>query len=58
MFIEGGELSLKFSAEGDPKPTVRWLKDGKEIKKKSAKFSTKGVAVFVVTLVLLALVLY
>lgn len=40
--IEGGGMCLKVTVDGDPKPTVKWYKDGKEIRKWRAKCTNKG----------------
>lgn len=40
--IEGDDMCLTFVVQGDPKPTVKWFKDNKEIRKWRAKFSNKG----------------
>ncbi|XP_043925400.1 pro-neuregulin-2, membrane-bound isoform isoform X2 [Protopterus annectens] len=38
---EGGELSIKCEATGNPKPGYKWFKDGKELKK-SKEIKIKG----------------
>ena len=35
-------MCLTFIVEGDPKPTVKWFKDNKEIRKWRAKLTNKG----------------